>query len=90
MSDNKIVDFTQYRSGSGALVPCRRCLAPIPADSTTCSRCGLHFRGRAADFAPGANEPAELPNRWLKIATYAVLTLLAAGALVSIVAVFLR
>ena len=37
-------------NGSGA-VPCPRCRRPIPASSTTCPECGVHFQGWAEDFA---------------------------------------
>ena len=35
---------------SGAVL-CPRCRRPIPAASTTCPECGVHFQGWAEDFA---------------------------------------
>ncbi|GMW00630.1 MAG: hypothetical protein AMXMBFR84_17670 [Candidatus Hydrogenedentota bacterium] len=52
-----VFDFSAYRSGRGALVPCRRCKKPIPADSTRCGHCGLHFRGHAAEFVSSFEAP---------------------------------
>jgi hypothetical protein len=50
----------------------------------------LHFRGRAADFAPGANDPPNRSNRWIKIAAGVVLAVLVGGAVASLAALFAR
>ncbi len=37
------------KSDSGSVL-CPRCRRPIPASSTTCPECGVHFEGWAEDF----------------------------------------
>lgn len=33
-------------------VPCPRCKAAVFRTATRCGSCGVHFKGRAEDFAP--------------------------------------
>ena len=66
MSDDNIFDFTSYRGGSGNLVPCKRCKRPIPADSTRCTYCGLHYQGHAWQFTPEADGEVRMHFTWVK------------------------
>ncbi len=80
MGDEKTFDFSEYRSGSGSLVPCKNCNQPIPASSIRCPHCGVHFRGIAADFVPGIEKETVTHKRWIKAAAYFIL-MLAVGVL---------
>jgi len=54
MSAKGIINIDDYRDGGGPVVPCPRCQEPIPSASTRCPGCGVFFRGRAEDSAPGS------------------------------------
>lgn len=81
MSDDAPFDFTAYREGTGQVVPCGHCQRPIPADAVRCPECGVHFRGRAADFAPDAHLGAKPLKRWVRITVWVVVAAAAALAL---------
>ncbi len=52
MSDNHL-NFEAHRRRRDAnadLVPCAKCKRRIPALTTRCPECGVHFNGAAEDF----------------------------------------
>jgi hypothetical protein len=65
------------RLGPGE-VRCARCHAPIPGNAKRCSSCGVHFNGRAEDFAQTARRP-----RWIKLLISVLLLSFAAAAFLS-------
>lgn len=76
MDDKNVVDFTAYRRGETGRVPCPRCLRPVPADSTRCPHCRVHYQGAAYEFAeektPDANQVVGW-NRWISWIVLAII-----------------
>ncbi len=66
---------SQKQSGS---VPCPRCRRPIPASSTTCPECGVHFQGWAEDFTDAP--PSFFRTRGARYILLATAVLLIASA----------
>ena len=61
----KITPITNYSRPSPEddhLVHCVHCKGLIPTIATRCKFCGIHFRGEAGDFAPGAIRRVRLPR----------------------------
>lgn len=54
--DNDSFNIVDYQKGTDSKTPCPKCSALIPRSATACQFCGHHFRGRAEDFTPEANE----------------------------------
>ncbi len=70
------------RKVSGS-VPCQRCLRPIPASSTTCPECGVHFQGWAEDFTESRHSFLRQSTvRYVLLATAVLLILLMLRALI--------
>ncbi len=55
--------LSEYRRGTGSRVACPKCNAAIPAETTRCPYCGVHFRGAAHTFAPDAEAAMEKRRR---------------------------
>ena len=58
-------------------VPCARCQTPISRNATKCLVCGLHYSGRAEDFAPKQKRA-----RWIILVAAALLLSLLAASIV--------
>ena len=86
MGKDNTFDFAAYRKGVGNRVPCPRCGRPIPADSTQCPECRVHFDGIAAEFAPGARDGSSMLGRWAKVGAWLILGILAIGLLMALAA----
>jgi hypothetical protein len=86
MEDDKTVDLTAYREGAGNLIPCARCARPIPADSTRCVHCGVHFQGKAWQFTRGGTGDIRMGGRWLPVVVLLVLAVLGGFLVLGLVA----
>ncbi|MFS2101884.1 hypothetical protein ACCC97_23275 [Variovorax sp. Varisp85] len=67
-------------------VPCIRCKEPIFGYALRCPHCGVHFSGRAEDFAPNEG----LPRRAKAIVALVAVALLLAGLSDDIAALWWR
>jgi hypothetical protein len=68
-------DKVDIQLGPGE-VPCPRCRAPIPGNARRCSSCGVHFNGRAENFAPKTRYPL-----WVRLVIVAIILSFVAAAL---------
>src|SRR6185437_14021117 len=46
----KFGDYGEAQNDEDSLIRCARCGEKIPAISTRCPECGVHFQGEAQDF----------------------------------------
>lgn len=68
MSDEPLSfeEHRRRRQADADLVPCPRCRKRIPALSTRCPACGIHFSGAAEDFAQ-ESEGGRGPPTWVVV-----------------------
>lgn len=90
MPEEPIFRIEDYRGGAGGEVPCPHCGRLVPSAATRCRWCGVHFHGRADDFA---GETAPRHGRWQRIIALAILItigLMLALTLAAMIASFFR
>ena len=75
MDDKNVVDFTAYRRGETGQVPCPRCSRPVPADSTRCPHCRVHYQGAAYEFAEANTPDANQVTGWIRLIVWIVLAI---------------
>lgn len=89
MEDDRIFDLTEYRRGTGNLVPCPRCSRPIPASATRCPECRVHFQGQAYEFAEAKAGPLDSGRPVIRVAAWVLLIALALIAVAFVVGALL-
>lgn len=81
--DDEPLNFEEHRRRRPAdtdVVPCARCKKPIPAVSTRCPECGVHFSGAAEDFVQEGRGGRGTPT-WVVVVAVVLLVVTVAGLL---------